>query len=102
MPYSVLNPQLNGVQVMEWGMHDPEFGLASKPASLVDQLCGHHGKHPVTSKAFGRCDRYPKTADGYNEWLNSRSVCVVVDCSPIGVGDQADGSRAVSRLVFAC
>ena len=35
-------------------------------------------------------------------WLNSQVVGTVVECYPIRLGGQADGSRAVSGLVFAC
>ena len=34
--------------------------------------------------------------------LNSQVVGTVVECYPIRLGGQADGSRAVSGLVFAC
>ena len=35
-------------------------------------------------------------------WLNSQTVGAMVELSPIRVGGQADGSRAVSGLVLSC
>jgi predicted AlkP superfamily phosphohydrolase/phosphomutase len=69
VPYSVVNPKLDGLQLIEWGMHDSEFGGASKPQELFDRVCARHGAHPVTKKAFGRCDNYRRTEAGYDDLL---------------------------------
>jgi len=34
---------LNGVQVLEWGLHDPAFTAQSVPANLLDELRTRHG-----------------------------------------------------------
>lgn len=65
VPYMVLDPEINGIQLTEWGMHDPEFGYASVPADLAPRLRERYGAHPVSQKHAGRCDRYPKTDTGY-------------------------------------
>jgi predicted AlkP superfamily phosphohydrolase/phosphomutase len=48
----------NGLQVFEWGNHDPEIGFAVHPAGLdqdVRDLVGHHG----VEKACNQFDRTP-------------------------------------------
>ncbi|MCP5366130.1 MAG: alkaline phosphatase family protein [Hyphomicrobiales bacterium] len=53
-----LNPGLNGIQVLEWGLHDRVFGERYHPAELGPQIEGLHGRHPVR-----RCDHYGHTVD---------------------------------------
>lgn len=70
VPYMVLDPQINGIQVTEWGMHDPEFGYASVPATLAGEIVEKYGPHPVSQRHNGRCDHYPKTEAGYLSLLD--------------------------------
>jgi len=44
---------VNGLQVVEYGLHDSHFGAASHPASLLGELRNTHGAYPV-----GSCDHY--------------------------------------------
>jgi len=48
-----LNPDLNGIQVAEWGLHDRNFGERYHPESLRREIEDRHGRHPVRS-----CDHY--------------------------------------------
>ena len=46
-PQTVPPPDLNGIQLCEWGLHDRNFAIASEPADLLDQVRADHGDHPV-------------------------------------------------------
>jgi len=43
----VRNPRLNGLQLVEWGVHDRQFNTCSQPAGLLDELQGRHGRYPI-------------------------------------------------------
>jgi len=60
MPQSVRCPGLNGIQLMEWGLHDRNFAVASEPPSLLEELRGRHGDHPIRV-----CDDHGETGAGY-------------------------------------
>lgn len=53
IPHAPLAHQLNGVHVVEYGLHDTHFGPASTPPWLLPQLRERHGTYPVAS-----CDHY--------------------------------------------
>lgn len=53
IPHTPLASAINGVQVVEYGLHDSHFGPASRPAPLLDELRTAHGAYPVPS-----CDHY--------------------------------------------
>lgn len=52
---------LNGLQVIEWGCHDPDLGLVTVPADLANELRSRHGMHPVQ----GNCNRSHWTAEDF-------------------------------------
>jgi predicted AlkP superfamily phosphohydrolase/phosphomutase len=58
IPHTPLAASLNGVQVVEYGLHDSHFGTASYPAPLVGELTARHGAYTVPS-----CDHYGGTAE---------------------------------------
>ncbi|MGH7633120.1 MAG: alkaline phosphatase family protein, partial [Gemmatimonadaceae bacterium] len=47
VPLSRLEPDLNGVQVVEWGAHDAFFGFATTPPDLGRQIEAQAGRHPA-------------------------------------------------------
>jgi predicted AlkP superfamily phosphohydrolase/phosphomutase len=53
IPHVPLARGLNGVHVLEYGLHDRHFGAASHPGHLLDHLRAAHGTYPVDS-----CDHY--------------------------------------------
>jgi predicted AlkP superfamily phosphohydrolase/phosphomutase len=55
---------LNGVQVAEWGLHDPAFTAQSLPAALLGELRAHHGAYPVPC-----CDDHATTLSAYDDLL---------------------------------
>jgi predicted AlkP superfamily phosphohydrolase/phosphomutase len=47
--------RLNGIQLVDWGTHDPELGFVTLPLSLATDLESRFGPHPVpTCDAKGR------------------------------------------------
>lgn len=66
-PQTVPSPDLRGLQVLEWGLHDRNFSVASDPPDLLDRLLGRHGDHPVDS-----CDRHHRLEEaGYRDLRRS-------------------------------
>ncbi|MGE0668485.1 MAG: alkaline phosphatase family protein [Sphingomonadales bacterium] len=53
MPQTTVMPDLNGVQLCEWGLHDRNFGIACHPPGLLEELRSRHGDHPIQATA---CD----------------------------------------------
>jgi predicted AlkP superfamily phosphohydrolase/phosphomutase len=61
IPQVVAPTELNGLQVFEWGLHDRNFEISSRPPGLIDELRARYGDHPVDS-----CDAFhEETAEGY-------------------------------------
>lgn len=69
VPYAHIEPNMPGPQLVEWGVHDPEFGHAVAPAAFADEVKNKYGAHPISTKHNGRCDHYPKSTAGYLELL---------------------------------
>ncbi|HET9514447.1 MAG TPA: alkaline phosphatase family protein [Gemmatimonadales bacterium] len=61
VPLSELDPEINGIQVVEWGGHDAVYGFRTAPAGLADELLEQFGPHPAGST----CDAHRITADEY-------------------------------------
>jgi predicted AlkP superfamily phosphohydrolase/phosphomutase len=53
IPHAPLARELNGLHIVEYGLHDSHFGAASTPAGLLPGLRDRHGSYPV-----GSCDHY--------------------------------------------
>jgi predicted AlkP superfamily phosphohydrolase/phosphomutase len=62
VPKSPLAANLNGIQIKDWGTHDPEWaeGFQTTPAELAAEIIARYGSDPV-----GDCDKIERTADGY-------------------------------------
>jgi predicted AlkP superfamily phosphohydrolase/phosphomutase len=61
IPQVVAPTELNGLQVFEWGLHDRNYEIASRPPGLIDELRARYGDHPVDS-----CDSFhDQTVEGY-------------------------------------
>lgn len=67
VPKSQPVPLWNGVQVCDWGTHDPEeLGVSSTPEPLAADIVARAGGDPV-----GRCDRVVRTPAGYREFVRN-------------------------------
>ena len=74
VPKSRPVPLEHGIQVCDWGTHDPEkIGIATTPASLADSIVSRAGPDPV-----GRCDRVVRTATGYRDFVRNLRVRIAV------------------------
>ena len=60
-----LNTDLNGVQVLEWGLHDRTFDERSHPPGLLEEIHALYGRHPVR-----RCDGYGDDDNGRQALLD--------------------------------
>jgi predicted AlkP superfamily phosphohydrolase/phosphomutase len=65
---TVLAPSFNGIQVVEWGLHDPTYGFATDPPSLANEIRSRYGVHP--GHATRSCDAHDGTRDGYEQLLH--------------------------------
>ncbi|MEO8478021.1 MAG: alkaline phosphatase family protein [Gemmatimonadota bacterium] len=63
IPFAPLAPRLNGVHVVEWGVHDGAFGYRTTPASLAASLRARYGIHPPPTT----CDTDRLDAAGHRE-----------------------------------
>jgi predicted AlkP superfamily phosphohydrolase/phosphomutase len=61
---SALNPKLNGIQILEYALHDRTFDERTHPAGLLDEIHGKYGQHPVR-----RCDGYAHSDAGRRRLL---------------------------------
>ncbi len=61
VPLSRLDPEINGIQVVEWGGHDAVYGFRAAPSELAGELLQRFGPHPSGST----CDAHRTTADEY-------------------------------------
>jgi predicted AlkP superfamily phosphohydrolase/phosphomutase len=52
VPLSVPTPDLNGIQIVEWGAHDAQYGFVTSPPSLAKEVVARFARHPWC----GNCD----------------------------------------------
>lgn len=64
MPQSVLAPGLDGIQLLEWGLHDRNFAIASDPPDLLEHIHRRYGPHPARD-----CDRHQCRQPEYEDLL---------------------------------
>ena len=82
VPLAAESTDLNGVQVLEWGDHDPELGFATVPADLARELEDRFGMHPVQ----GNCNQHDRTG---------AEIAAFRDALVAGAGTKAALSRAL-------
>jgi predicted AlkP superfamily phosphohydrolase/phosphomutase len=68
VPKSPLATDLNGLQLVDWGTHDPDFGSGFKtwPPPLANDIIAKYGSDPV-----GDCDRIERTTEGYRRFRDN-------------------------------
>jgi predicted AlkP superfamily phosphohydrolase/phosphomutase len=67
VPLTKLEPELNGVQVVEWGGHDAFFGYATMPPALALDIEQRFGRHPADAS----CDASGRGAREYRAFAAS-------------------------------
>jgi predicted AlkP superfamily phosphohydrolase/phosphomutase len=65
VPLSPLTKNLNGVQLVEWGAHDAQYGFVTWPPSLAREVVARFGRHPLR----GVCNAVRDT-QGYIKFRN--------------------------------
>ncbi|MCP4330667.1 MAG: hypothetical protein GY791_19920 [Alphaproteobacteria bacterium] len=60
------NPDFNGIQLTDWGLHDRTRAAGSSPGSLLADIRASHGDHPVSN-----CDHYSTDDAGYRRLLEN-------------------------------
>ncbi len=65
MPQTLLAKNFNGVQLLEWGLHDRNFEIASDPPQLLETVRNRWGDHPVDV-----CDTHQRSPEGYRTLIN--------------------------------
>jgi predicted AlkP superfamily phosphohydrolase/phosphomutase len=53
VPKTRPSPRINGLQIVDWGTHDPEIGFCTTPEVLAQEVKSRFGPHPV-----GQCDNF--------------------------------------------
>jgi predicted AlkP superfamily phosphohydrolase/phosphomutase len=64
VPLSRRSPGLNGIQVVEWGVHDAVFGFRTSPTTLRNRILKDVGPHPVPSS----CDAPRRSTSEYRDF----------------------------------
>jgi predicted AlkP superfamily phosphohydrolase/phosphomutase len=65
IPKTLVTPSFNGVHVVDWGTHDPDWdGPLTWPTALADELVSRYGRNPVSNcNEHGREGRYEDLRD---------------------------------------
>lgn len=64
-PQTVPCPDLNGIQLFEWGLHDRNFNIETDPPEFMEEIQKKYGNHPVQ-----HCDRHGENEAGYQKLLD--------------------------------
>jgi predicted AlkP superfamily phosphohydrolase/phosphomutase len=56
IPLSALTENLNGVQLVEWGAHDAQYGFVTWPPPLAREIEARFGRHPLRGICNGDRD----------------------------------------------
>src|SRR5215210_3287459 len=96
-PQAVLSPDLNGVHVLEWGLHDRNFGIEAHPPGLLEELRARYGDHPVDS-----CDRiHGRTHGGYERLAEAIPAVYERVDEAVGKLLEAAGESATALVVLS-
>ncbi|MCL4744787.1 MAG: alkaline phosphatase family protein, partial [Burkholderiaceae bacterium] len=66
-PLARLDPDIRGIQSVEWAGHDSIFGFQAHPPELAADILARHGRHPVPPD----CDANRRTPDDYRSFVDS-------------------------------
>jgi predicted AlkP superfamily phosphohydrolase/phosphomutase len=67
VPMAPPEPDLNGIQIVEWGGHDSVYGFLTSPPELARDVVSRYGSHP----AGPSCDGTRLSAGDHREFVDS-------------------------------
>jgi predicted AlkP superfamily phosphohydrolase/phosphomutase len=59
VPKTYPSSRIRGLQIVDWGTHDPDLGFSTSPAALAGEIAESVGAHPIR-----QCDAYLKAGAG--------------------------------------
>jgi predicted AlkP superfamily phosphohydrolase/phosphomutase len=65
VPLSRIDPEVNGIQIVEWGGHDALFPFQTVPPALADRIVEVVGGHPLRHA----CDAIRRSAEDYRDFI---------------------------------
>lgn len=65
VPLSRIDPELNGIQIVEWGGHDALFPFQTIPPDLADRIAAVAGHHPLRHA----CDAIRRSPKDYRDFI---------------------------------
>ena len=68
IPLSGITPEINGIQTVEWGSHDANYGFRAWPADLEADIKDRFGLHPW-SQSCNVADRTPEDFVAFRDAL---------------------------------
>jgi predicted AlkP superfamily phosphohydrolase/phosphomutase len=72
VPLTRLEPQLNGLQIVEWGGHDAVFGFHASPPEIVRDVLSSVGPYPLPAS----CDGVRRNAADFERFLAKLELAV--------------------------
>lgn len=72
VPLSRLDPDLNGVQIVEWGSHDAVFGFQASSAEVARGVTSTVGAYPLPTD----CDGCRRTAADVEEFITGLEAAI--------------------------
>jgi predicted AlkP superfamily phosphohydrolase/phosphomutase len=72
VPLTRLDPDLNGLQIVEWGGHDAVFGFHASPADLGRDVLSRLGPYPLPSS----CDGLRRSAADFERFVAKLELAV--------------------------
>jgi predicted AlkP superfamily phosphohydrolase/phosphomutase len=65
VPLTRLEPEINGLQTVEWGGHDAVFGFQTTPPGLATEVVATVGAYPVPTD----CDHHRQTPEEFDAFV---------------------------------
>lgn len=72
VPLSGIDPELNGIQTVEWGGHDAVYGFRTSPPELAEQIRSEVGEYPLPSD----CNANRRTAAEFEAFVSGLETAV--------------------------
>lgn len=84
-PHASLSPRVDGLQVLAWGSHGPQYPRASLPAGLLTEMDEKYGPHPAFDNDFDV------------GWYSQAYITTLTDALVTGAHARMDIARDLQR-----